>query len=247
MWASFFQKKFSIPKCGETFVLKSLGKKWKDYKCQLKGDHIPKYKTKDALLKNRPSRVPRDQWSGLVSYWLSDKAKTSNGIEPTRAEVFLLTHKKRVDGRPLDDDLAKAIEMINEDISNSEGSTDQPPHRVPRKGDVYSQALENKRSGCVGGLGLGPTPSTLWGSRSFLENIDEEDSSNEIVQRLEQEIKELKVHDADSGHGQIAQTRGIPSVVENTPTSHGITYHYPSVLLFELLFESKFISIVARP
>ncbi|KAH0705893.1 hypothetical protein KY285_010421 [Solanum tuberosum] len=178
---NFVRKKFFIPKCGEAFVLKSLGKKWKDYKCQLKGYHLPKYKTKDALLKNRPSRIPRDQWSGLVSYWLSDKAKrrtqanrnnrtkqkmphtggsksiaalmdvqTANGREPTGAEIFLLTHKQRVDGRPLDDDSAKV--------------------------------LGNERSGYVHGLGLGPTPSSLWGSRSFLENIDEEDSSNEIVQ-----------------------------------------------------------------
>uniref|UniRef100_M1DZL0 Uncharacterized protein n=1 Tax=Solanum tuberosum TaxID=4113 RepID=M1DZL0_SOLTU len=39
---------------------------------------------------------------------------------------------------------------------------------------------------------------------------------------------------ADSGHGQITQTTGIPSVAENTPTSHGITHLCPLVLLFEL-------------
>ncbi|KAH0709073.1 hypothetical protein KY284_010500 [Solanum tuberosum] len=129
--------------------------------------------------------------------------QTANGREPTGVEIFLLTHKQRVDGRPLDDDSAKV--------------------------------LGNERSGYVRDLGLGPTPSALWGSRSFLENIDEEDLSNEIV------------HEADSGHGQIAQTRGIPIVAENTPTSHGITHLYPSMRLFELLFESKFILILARP
>ncbi|XP_049406184.1 uncharacterized protein LOC125869791 [Solanum stenotomum] len=217
----FVRKKFTIPKCGEDFVLKSLGKKWKDYKCQLKGDHIPKYKTKIVLLKNRPSRIPRDQWSGLVAYWLSDKAKrriqanrnnrakqnmphtggsksiatlmdekVENGVEPTRAEVFVLTHKKRADGRPLDDDSAK--DMINEKMSNSEGPTDQPPHRVAWKGDVYSHVLGNERSGYVRDLGLGPTPSVLWGNRSSFGNIDQEDSSNEVVQWLEHEITKLK-------------------------------------------------------
>ncbi|KAH0746087.1 hypothetical protein KY285_007744, partial [Solanum tuberosum] len=122
---------------------------------------------------------------------------TANGREPTRAEIFLLTHKQRVDGRLLDDDSAKAIDMINEKKSNSEGSTDQPPHRVAWNGDVYSQVLGNERSGYVRGLGLGLTPSVLWGSRSFLENIDEEDSFNEIVQRLEQEITELKAKQND--------------------------------------------------
>ncbi|XP_019224815.1 PREDICTED: uncharacterized protein LOC109206446 [Nicotiana attenuata] len=219
----FVRKKFSIPKRGEAYVLKSLGKKWKDYKCELKGEYMRKYKTKDALLKNRPSRIPRGQWSGLVSYWFSDKAKRCtlanrnnranqkmphtggsksiatlmdeqdvNGIEPTRAKFFILTHKKRKDGRPLDDDSVKAIEMINERTRNSESSADQPPRSVAWEGDVYSQVLGNDKSGYIRGLGLGPTPSVLWGSKSSLENIVGEDSSNEAVQRLEQEITELK-------------------------------------------------------
>ncbi|KAH0641993.1 hypothetical protein KY290_033597 [Solanum tuberosum] len=219
----FVRKKFSFPKRGAMFVLKSLGKKWKDYKCEIKGEYVSKYKTKDSLLKNRPNRIPRDQWSGLGSYWLSDKAKrhtqanrnnranqkmphtggsksiatlmheqAENRIEPTRAEVFLLTHKKCVDGRPLDDDSAKAIDMINERMSNNERSTDQPPHNVAWEGDVYSQVLGNEKIGYVRGLGLGPTSSVQWGSKSFVENIVVEDSSNEAVQRLEQEITKLK-------------------------------------------------------
>nr|XP_033512184.1 uncharacterized protein LOC104096812 isoform X2 [Nicotiana tomentosiformis] len=207
--------KFSIPRRGEAYVLKSLGKKWKDYKCDLKGEYLPKYKTKDALLKNRPSRIPRDQWSGLVSYWLLDKAKRRaqanrnnranqkmphiggsksiatlmdeqavNGVGPTRAQVFLLTHTKCKDGRPLDDDSAKAIEIINERMNNSDSSTDQPPRSVAWEGDVYSQVFGNDKSGYVRDLGLGPTPSVLWGSRSSLGNIVAEDSSNEAVQRL---------------------------------------------------------------
>ncbi|XP_060210829.1 uncharacterized protein LOC132637814 [Lycium barbarum] len=78
---NFVRKKFSIPKRAEGFVLKSLGKKWKDYKCTLKGEYMEKYKTKDSLLKNRLSRIPRDQWSGFVSYWFSDKAKVSTNLE----------------------------------------------------------------------------------------------------------------------------------------------------------------------
>ncbi|XP_019251293.1 PREDICTED: uncharacterized protein LOC109230225 [Nicotiana attenuata] len=219
----FVRKKFSIPRRGKAYVLNSLGKKWKDYKCDLKGEYLPKYKTKDALLKNIPSRISRDQWSGLVSYWLSDKAKRRtqanrnnranqkmphtggsksiatlmdeqavNGVEPTRAQIFLLTHKQYKDGRPLDVDSANAIEMINERMNNSEISTDQPPRSVAWEGDVYSEVFGNDKSGYTRGLGLGPTPSVLWGSRSSLGNIVAEDSSNEAVQRLTQEITELK-------------------------------------------------------
>ncbi|OIT08589.1 hypothetical protein A4A49_63273 [Nicotiana attenuata] len=82
--------------------------------------------------------------------------------------------------------------MINERMNNSESSTDQPHRTVAWEGDVYSQVFGNDKSGYVRGLGLGPTPSVLWGSRSSLGNIVAEDSSNEAVQRLTQEITELK-------------------------------------------------------
>ncbi|MCE3215844.1 hypothetical protein HAX54_003737 [Datura stramonium] len=117
--------------------------------------------------------------------------RTENGIEPTRAQIFLLTHKKRKDDRPLDDNSAKIIYMISERIS-SERSTEQPPHSVSWECDMYSQVLGNDKSGYVHGLGHGPTASVLWGSKSSLGNIIAEDSSNEVVQRVEREIIELK-------------------------------------------------------
>ncbi|KAG5591775.1 hypothetical protein H5410_042289 [Solanum commersonii] len=40
------KKKFSIPICGKEFVKKSIGKKWRDYKCDLKVMYVTKYKTK---------------------------------------------------------------------------------------------------------------------------------------------------------------------------------------------------------
>ncbi|KAH0642156.1 hypothetical protein KY290_033756 [Solanum tuberosum] len=82
-------------------------------------------------------------------------------------------------------------------MSNSEGSTDQPPHRVCWKGDVYSKVLGNERSGYDRGLKHGHTPSVLWSSRSFFVNINEEDSSNEVVQWLEHEITELKAKQSE--------------------------------------------------
>ncbi|XAR65706.1 hypothetical protein NMG60_11009898 [Bertholletia excelsa] len=58
---AFVRKKFTIPPCGEKFVLKSIARKLKDHKCDLKNEYMTKYKTKEALLKNRPNRIPRDQ------------------------------------------------------------------------------------------------------------------------------------------------------------------------------------------
>ncbi|KAH0776646.1 hypothetical protein KY290_008057 [Solanum tuberosum] len=174
----FVRKKFSIPKRGEAFVLQSLGKKWKDYEYEIKGEYMSKYKTKDSLLKNRPNRIPRDQWSGLVSYWIYDKAKRR-----TQANINNRANQKipHTGGSKSIATLMHEQDMINERMSNNERSTNQPPHNVAWEGDVYSQVLGNEKSGYVRGLGLGPTPSVLWGSKSSVENIVVEDSSNEVV------------------------------------------------------------------
>ncbi|XP_016478107.1 uncharacterized protein LOC107799495 [Nicotiana tabacum] len=83
-------------------------------------------------------------------------------------------------------------EMINKRMCNCERSTEQPPRSVAWEGDMYSQVLGNEKSGYVRSLELGPTPSVLWGSRSSLGNIMADDSSNEVIQRLEHKIIELK-------------------------------------------------------
>ncbi|KAG5571143.1 hypothetical protein H5410_060909 [Solanum commersonii] len=46
----FVRKKFLIPIHGEEFVKKSIEKKWRDYKCDLKAMYVTKYKMKDALI-----------------------------------------------------------------------------------------------------------------------------------------------------------------------------------------------------
>nr|XP_033516220.1 uncharacterized protein LOC104112443 [Nicotiana tomentosiformis] len=155
----FARKKFSSPKRGEAWVLKLLGKKWKDYKCSLK-----------------------------ASYWLSDKAKRCTQANRNNRAKQTMPHT----GGSKSIATLMNEQEIYERMSNSERSTEQPPRSIAWEGDVYSQVLENEKSGYVRGLGLGPTPSVLWGSRSFLGNIVADDSSNEVIQRLEHQIIELK-------------------------------------------------------
>ncbi|KAL3323076.1 hypothetical protein AABB24_040267 [Solanum stoloniferum] len=183
--------------------------------------YVTKYKTKDALVKNRLAHIPRDQWNGLVSYWLSEKSKNRSqtnrisranqkmahtggsksiatlmneraidGIEPTRAKIYILTHTERRDGRPLDEESSNAVDMMKEKLSNGE-IEEQSHDSVAWEGDVYSQVLGKEKSGYVRGLGLGPTLSLLGGSKSFLQNVSVDGLCNEVAKKLEQEINEL--------------------------------------------------------
>ena len=77
-------------------------------------------------------------------------------------------------------------------MNSGETSNEQSINGVAWEGDVYSQVLGSERSGYVRGLGLGPTPSLMWGNKSSLGNIAVDGLSNEAAQKLEHEIKELK-------------------------------------------------------
>lgn len=77
-------------------------------------------------------------------------------------------------------------------LSNGKTSEEQSHGSVVWEGDVYSQVLGNEKSGYVRGLGLGPTPSLLWDSKSSLQNVFVDGLSNEVAHKLGQEISELK-------------------------------------------------------
>ncbi|KAK2973900.1 hypothetical protein RJ640_025609 [Escallonia rubra] len=73
MWEQV-QLKFDIdPEC-KVWVMRSLGKKWKDWKSKLKIAHYNNHETDEERLADRDERVLPDQWSILVSHWNSSKA-----------------------------------------------------------------------------------------------------------------------------------------------------------------------------
>ncbi|XP_055836098.1 uncharacterized protein LOC129904565 [Solanum dulcamara] len=114
-----------------------------------------------------------------------------DGIEPTRAKVYILTHTKCRDGRPLDGESSNVVDTMKEKLSNGETPKEQSHGSVAWEGDVCSQVLGNEKSGYVRALGLGPMPSLLWGCKSFLRNISVDGLCNEAAHKLEQEMKEL--------------------------------------------------------
>ena len=56
-------------------MLQSLGKKWKDYKYDLKVEYYERYPNIDDLVNNKPDRIPRDQWMALVTQWHSEQGR----------------------------------------------------------------------------------------------------------------------------------------------------------------------------
>jgi hypothetical protein len=56
-------------------VLKSLNRKWKEYKAKLKGDYKREGMTEEDVARNCPPDVHPHQWRELVHYWFSERAQ----------------------------------------------------------------------------------------------------------------------------------------------------------------------------
>lgn len=68
------QARFEIDPSSKTWVIKSLSKKWKDWKSKLKTAHYITHTTDEERLADRDERVHPDQWAYLVSHWSSELA-----------------------------------------------------------------------------------------------------------------------------------------------------------------------------
>lgn len=60
--------------------MKALGKKWKDFKSDLKKKHYDTHNTYEDRLADRDSRVLPEQWRQLIEYWDSEEGQVLSFI-----------------------------------------------------------------------------------------------------------------------------------------------------------------------
>lgn len=66
------QLRFDIDPVSKDWVLRSLGRKWKDWKAKLKSAHYCPHETDEERLADRDERVLPDQWASLIAHWSSE-------------------------------------------------------------------------------------------------------------------------------------------------------------------------------
>ncbi|XP_020087977.1 uncharacterized protein LOC109709982 [Ananas comosus] len=76
----------------EKWVLKSLSRKWKNFKCGLKGKYIIDNYTEQEVASNVPSGFTSQQWIDLVRYWFSEKSKPYSQIGKVARAKHITPH-----------------------------------------------------------------------------------------------------------------------------------------------------------
>ncbi|KAJ8420103.1 hypothetical protein Cgig2_002559 [Carnegiea gigantea] len=183
--------KFIIPnRVAESYVLKSMGKKWSNFKADLKLEHYePNCGNVSAIMnEHRPDCVSKDQWISLVTYWISDKGKTVNGVEPSRAHVYVDTLKDRkTRPAPMDE---KSKQVVVRHDKRETKSNFQVVKRLQMGMLLEKEVVGEGRRGRVRGLGLGLSSLASLSSTQCGEHLDDDhDQCSERMEFLERRIK----------------------------------------------------------
>ncbi|OAY82439.1 hypothetical protein ACMD2_24067 [Ananas comosus] len=176
--------KFLLPSNGniEKWVLKSLSRKWKDFKCELKGKYMIDNYTEQEVASNVPSGFTSQQWIDLVRYWFSEKSKEKeNGREPGRVEFFALTHKRK-DGT-YDGSSQEVLDNITK-LIEKEAKTEN---------EAFTEVIGKDRYGRVKGYGIGVTPTQLFGVHAQIKNMENGGvDPSEDMRKLQAQIQDMQ-------------------------------------------------------
>ncbi|CAN6461579.1 unnamed protein product [Victoria cruziana] len=114
-----------------------------------------------------------------------EKARTSDGSEPSKVEFFIMTHQKK-SGQPVDDKASKIIAEFNKLLSElPEEARDRTT-----QDSIFAQVMGRDQHGRVRTCELGPVPSDFCGPSS--SQVDSAASSERRAAVAEEKISELQ-------------------------------------------------------
>ncbi|KAG5552497.1 hypothetical protein RHGRI_010547 [Rhododendron griersonianum] len=217
MFALVLQK-FDFSPGHKRWILKSLSKKWRNWKATVKRDHYDSDLPIEEQIHSPPDRVQADQWKELVKYWHEDAKAKNLGHDPSRAHMFLTCFTN--DGKVSNEELRKKIEKmkeLSEQVPEGELDSSGP-------NDVFSKAMGKEKSGSVRMYGLGVCPSDVWGDvpssgtsyRMSMEWKTELDKTNQKLEELANLYLQSQANGANSSNTRVTS----PNIPVTSPNQH---------------------------
>ncbi|KAL7258088.1 hypothetical protein ACSBR1_004249 [Camellia fascicularis] len=220
MWQQV-QSKFEIDPKSKSWVLKSIGKKWKDWKAELKASRYNTHKIDEERLADCDERVVPDQWRILISFWNSKEAKERSVTNKASRAQQKITHTtgrksfaqvreeqrvKRPDKEPSRAELfiltrtRKDGQPVNKESSvlisqlrERAAQQKETSQNGTVEDDILSQVMGQDRHGRVRTYGLGPAPSDLSGPKpSRAEAVTMVSTANAEVHDMKEKIVSME-------------------------------------------------------
>ncbi|MQL70870.1 hypothetical protein Taro_003176 [Colocasia esculenta] len=183
------KRKFNVPISLRDFIMKDLDQKWRSWKYDLRMKFFTSYQKAQQHFACSDTRVIEDQWKILVKIWSSQEFKfLKTGATLDRGDLFIRTCMKKAGG-PVNDESATMIDKIRDIKLTQQSSTSSS---IASVGDAYEQVMGQERTGRIRGIGTGPTPKSLWGSRSTQKLRQDNESLKEKLEALEERMKKIE-------------------------------------------------------
>ncbi|XP_052194420.1 uncharacterized protein LOC127802577 isoform X2 [Diospyros lotus] len=214
MWQQV-QSKFDIDPKSKSWILKSIGTKWRNWKANLKVVHYDLHETNEERLADCDARVLPDQWRILVSFWNSKEAQDRSVTNKANRRRQKLSHttgtksfarireeqrEKRPDGKELSQaelfiltrtrkdgqPVNEASSSIISQLRELAAQHQGTSQNTTVEDDVFFQVMGQDRNGRARTYGLGPVPSDLGGPKPSPAE------ARRIVSEANAEVREMK-------------------------------------------------------
>ncbi|KAH7847069.1 hypothetical protein Vadar_021484 [Vaccinium darrowii] len=181
-------QKFDISPGHKKWILKSVSKKWRNWKATVKRKNFDSNLPIEEQIHSPPDRVQADQWKELVKYWHGDAKKVSDKNKSSRAGQTIIYRKgktslavvRKNEEKKLGHDPSRAHMFItcftkNGVVSNEElgkkieemrvlsSQVPEGEHDSSSPNDIFSKVMGEEKSGSLRMYGLGVCPSDVWG------------------------------------------------------------------------------------
>nr|CAD1823252.1 unnamed protein product [Ananas comosus var. bracteatus] len=188
------RSKFLLPSNGniEKWVLKSLSRKWKDFKCELKGKYMIDNYTEQEVASNVPSGFTSQQWIDLVRYWFSEKSKSYSQIGKVARAKHITPHttgsmsfarKRDLFDGTYDGSSQEVLDNITK-LIEKEAKTEN---------EAFTEVIGKDRYGRVKGYGIGVTPTQLFGVHAQIKNMENGGvDPSEDMRKLQAQIQDMQ-------------------------------------------------------
>lgn len=87
------KEKFRLPPGAHFWILKSMGKKWRNWKSALKAKYYNPNESIDSQTNNRDKRVIANQWRNILIYWSLEKTKDTGEKNKMNRAKKTMNHK----------------------------------------------------------------------------------------------------------------------------------------------------------
>lgn len=190
------EDKFVVDARCKYWIMKSLSKKWKDWKARLKSELFLPHATNEEMLAVHDDRVLPDQWTYLVSHWKTESALKRSAINKACRAKLVLGHAVGT----------KSFARLRE-----EQRLREPDKKAPSRAELFMLTRMRKN-----GTPLNEATSAI------IDQLRQNKDTSQTIAAQDEAFSQL-VGRRKNGHVRCSELDALPSEIRSTKPTREVT------------------------